>query len=322
MNATSPGNDRILGLCLALLVLALLGLTLAVEQHDAASTVGIAVAETAEGIAIDGVNPGAPADLAGLEAGDLLFEVNDVPVARLVEYDQALQSSGGSIATFHVRRDARELVLEVQPGVPFPIAGFVRTLMLAAAYLGLAALALQRRRRDWRAGLLAILCFSVAIELAMPDSYFGSQSALYFSLVVFYLLTGLQCAVELHLVSTIPQRARWARRGRRVNSLRLCSDFVAGGVVCPRSIGDDAARCAPAADQQRFPGAGLQYLVPALGLRHGCHPDRSDSPAKGHAPSQSGNPGAVGCDPMGGLCGLSGHRRFCRPGLSQLDLLG
>ena len=62
-----------------------------------------------------------------------------------------------------------------------------------------------------RGSLLAAFSTAVALEIALPVDVVGRPLLGAAALSAYYLLTGLQIGIELHLTSLIPERARWLR---------------------------------------------------------------------------------------------------------------
>lgn len=194
-------------------VMALLALQAAFEQDSAAMRVGVFVDDTSGDLIITTVESGLPADKAGVQPGDELVGINDTPVSGIRDYDRAMSDfqSGDSIL-YVINRDGEMRQLEITPGAPFPWARYISALGPVLAYLALGLLCLLHWRQDVRARLLAILVLAIAVELAMPIYAIGHPMATAVGEAVFFLLTGIQIGVELHLVSLIPGRAPWLLR--------------------------------------------------------------------------------------------------------------
>jgi GAF domain-containing protein len=178
-------------------------------------------------LVVASVRPGLPADRAGVRVGDVLLEVAGRPVRNEAEYD-ALAGSfrAGWETEVAVERSGHRLVLEVTPGVPFPWLKFLGSTLTVLAYLAVGVWALRRRPGVLKANLLAAFCGAVALELVLPEPVAkpALQSAFLFG---YYVLTGLQLGLELHLAATIPERRAWlARRPWIVPAL-----YGVGGIV-------------------------------------------------------------------------------------------
>ena len=90
-----------------------LGLTLQKMTPDMARALGI---EKAEGLVIAGVEPGSPADDAGLQQGDIVLEVDRKPIRDLKSYQQAIKDAArGKSVLFLIRRGESSLFLALKP---------------------------------------------------------------------------------------------------------------------------------------------------------------------------------------------------------------
>lgn len=193
-----------------LLVLFLLGWSVAEEVRFASERIGVYLDEGEDGIVIDAVEPDLPADLAGAVAGDVLRSVEGEEatdfesLARLFERHHR---HGQSLAVT-IDRAGEELELELTPGTSPDIVRLLAQFILVSAYLGLAILAMKHRNRDLRARLLMIFVTLVAIEMALPAGYLLGETGTLLIALAWMTMTGAQVAVELHLVSLIPKPLR------------------------------------------------------------------------------------------------------------------
>lgn len=179
--------------------------------------VGIGLERGEAGLKVTTVVEGMPAARAGLLAGDVLVALGGVPLAREAEYDQLAASfRRGESVEFHVVRDGRELVFAVTPGVPFPWAAFLLQAAVALAYLSLALVAASQQGGDIRARLLFAFAYLVSVEVALPTLVVGNATLLAVRVCVFYLLSGAEMGLELHLASLIPDRQAWVAHRRWV----------------------------------------------------------------------------------------------------------
>ncbi|RPH56729.1 PDZ domain-containing protein, partial [bacterium] len=193
-------------------VLGLLALSAFEKKAAADRRLGFAPEERAGRLVVASVRPDLPADRAGLQAGDVLLEVEGRPVRTEAEYDAVAASfRPGWETELAVRRDGRRLVLEVTPGVAFPWLDFLVDTFAVLAYLAVGLWALGRRPGVLKADLLALFCVSVALELVLPEPV-GKPALETAVLLVYSLLTGLQLGLELHLAATIPERRAWLVR--------------------------------------------------------------------------------------------------------------
>ena len=208
-------------------VLGLLAWSAQETRIAAERRIGFAHEERDGRLVVASVRPGLPADRAGLRVGDVLLEVAGRPVRTLADYDAvAVSFRAGWETEVAVERSGRRLALEVIPGVPFPWLTFLGSTLAVLAYLAVGAWALRRRPGVLRANLLAAFCGAVALEmvLSLPVGKPALERALLFG---YYVITGLQLGLELHLAATIPERRPWlARRPWIIPAL-----YGAGGLV-------------------------------------------------------------------------------------------
>ena len=69
-----------------------------------------------DGMKLDGVRPGSPAERAGLKAGDLIVKLGGVPIKNVYDYTYALgELKAGEEIDVQIRRDGREMTLKLTP---------------------------------------------------------------------------------------------------------------------------------------------------------------------------------------------------------------
>jgi diguanylate cyclase (GGDEF)-like protein len=203
---------RVQTAALLALVLAMLLTQLVLENRRAARRLGVSIGDRTPGLDIAAVSPAGPAAQAGLQAGDRVLAIDGKAIADAEGYQIAarnLRPSGK--VPFLVERGGQRIVVPVRPGMPLEWRNWILNALGALAYLALALIALRQQDNDLRSKLLLFFSFAVAIELALP----GAASPTLLTYVVtplFYLLTGLQMGLELHLASVIPDRQPWLRR--------------------------------------------------------------------------------------------------------------
>lgn len=172
--------------------------------------VGFSLIDTNQGVIIGEVLPDFPAARAGAQAGDRLLELDGRPIRRELDYDQsALAFRRDHPVRMVIARGGERQELTVRPGAKPPWLELVLSLLVALAYGVLALIAFRHARRDVRARLLVIFALAVALEHVLP---FDPLNVLLIGLLptaTFYLLTGLQMALEVHLALLIPERPRW-----------------------------------------------------------------------------------------------------------------
>ena len=216
-----PTFDRRLRLraqtiALLLVIVALLLLQLVMENRRSARRLGVTLGDRTPGLDIATVETGGPADLAGLRPHDQVLTINGVAIADGAGYQVAARDlpAEGKVP-FVVERDGQRLVLQVRPGMPLDWRTWILGALGALAYLALALLALQQQESDLRARLLLLFSLAVAVELALPWAATPTQLAFVVT-PLFYLLTGLQMGLELHLATVIAGRPAWLDRHRWV----------------------------------------------------------------------------------------------------------
>ena len=162
---------------------------------------------------VDEIVDGLPADRAGLRADDEILAVNGHPLDKLIDYDTAAEDfERGKPIDLVVRRGGATMSLTVEPGVDFPLFQFTLDTLALVGYLGLALLALFQGPGDVRARLLFLFAAAVSLELALPYESIGNPALVLVALSAYYLLTGIEMALELHLASVIPRRYEWLER--------------------------------------------------------------------------------------------------------------
>jgi len=73
-------------------------------------------ADQTDGMKLDGVRPGSPAERAGLKAGDFITRLGKTPVKNVYDYTYALgELRAGEEVEIAIRRDGREMALKITP---------------------------------------------------------------------------------------------------------------------------------------------------------------------------------------------------------------
>jgi diguanylate cyclase (GGDEF)-like protein len=180
--------------------------------RSAGRRVGFYPDESARGLIVLTVYPDQPAARGGLQAGDLVLAVDGRAVAHRLDYEVAAQRfERGRPIALRVVRHGRLLDLQVVPGLPPRWFLLFLNCLAALGFLAVALLALNRGLGDLRVRLLFAFCAAVAVEMALPINAIGRPWLGATAISAYYLLTGLQISVELHLASLIPERAGWLR---------------------------------------------------------------------------------------------------------------
>jgi diguanylate cyclase (GGDEF)-like protein len=218
--ATPPPDERrggapAVGLLLAMAVAGLLLVQLVVANRRAGTLIGVTLGPDATGMTLEEVAADGPAARAGLRAGDVVTAVGEVRVDTAADYRRAATSfRRGAPVAFTVRRDGTAQRVTVEPGVALAWEELLLNALSVLAYLAIALLAWRQREGDLRARLLFLFSVAVMVEFLLPDL----AGPLYELALrpAFYLVTGLQIGVEVHLASVIPERQAWLRRWRWV----------------------------------------------------------------------------------------------------------
>jgi diguanylate cyclase (GGDEF)-like protein len=240
-------DDRPIRAALALAILlgalALLYVQGRETGHSVSRRVGFVAGTLPDQALVAEVTPGLPADLAGLRPGDRMIAVGGMPVHDQITYAAAaaLYQPGKPVG-FRVERGGRILGLTLRPGTPFPLFAFLFNAIAALGFVGVALLALGQSLRELRVRLLLGFSLAVALELLLPGAIMpviGHGWVNSWSSCVFYLLTGLQIGLELHLASLIPERPAWLRRRRWVVPLYYVAGAAVGTMLCATYVSDE-----------------------------------------------------------------------------------
>jgi membrane-associated protease RseP (regulator of RpoE activity) len=69
-----------------------------------------------DGLKLDGVRPGSPAEKAGLRAGDIVVKLGKMPIKNVYDYTYALgEMRGGEEVEAVIRRDGKEMTIKITP---------------------------------------------------------------------------------------------------------------------------------------------------------------------------------------------------------------
>ena len=72
--------------------------------------------DQSEGMKLDGVRPGSPAEKAGLRAGDIVVKLGKMPIKNVYDYTYALgEMRGGEEVEAVIRRDGKEMTMKITP---------------------------------------------------------------------------------------------------------------------------------------------------------------------------------------------------------------
>ncbi|HEX2163353.1 MAG TPA: PDZ domain-containing protein, partial [Thermoanaerobaculia bacterium] len=225
---------------IACVVVGLLVLSAWVEAESAGRRMGFGVDEGDGGILVTSVDAGMAAERAGLAAGDVVLRVDGRRTAKVTDWDVAAADfSPRRAVTIEVRRDGGTRTLVARPGAPFPWLRFLLTAVASLAYLGLGLLILLQERRDAAPRLLLYFSLAVAVEMALPAAAIGNLALGAAALTLYYLLTGVELGLELHLASVIPEPRFWLSRQRWVVPLYYLAGLGLGGLTALTYLVED-----------------------------------------------------------------------------------
>jgi S1-C subfamily serine protease len=72
--------------------------------------------DQSDGMKLDGVRPGSPAEKAGMRAGDFVVKLGKVPIKNVYDYTYALgEMRGGEEIEAVIRRDGKEMTVKITP---------------------------------------------------------------------------------------------------------------------------------------------------------------------------------------------------------------
>jgi diguanylate cyclase (GGDEF)-like protein len=231
-----------LALALTLGAFALLFAQAVQTSHSVTRRIGYDPTNLADGAHVQDVTPGEPADRAGLRKGDRIVMIGGTPIHGLQSYAAATgRFQAGKAVVFRVMRDGGAVDLTLYPGMPFPLSSFLFNAVAALGFLAVALLALTQNLRDLRTRLLLGFSMAVAIELLLPGTIvavIGLSRLKTLSNCTFYLLTGIEFSLELHLASLIPERPAWLRRRRWLVPAYYVVGLGFGLLWCAIFLGD------------------------------------------------------------------------------------
>ncbi|MFU8830585.1 MAG: diguanylate cyclase [Wenzhouxiangella sp.] len=224
------------GLILTLIVF-LLAWSAIDEVRFSSERIGVSIALHEQGLEISGVAAGLPAEQAGLRPGDIVVELGGRPLADFTSYDEVMSARDPGVPVeLRVLRDDETVDLSLLPGTTPDIGRLLTQLILVGAYLGLGVLAARYQHQDLRARLLMIFVTLVAIEMALPAGYTLPTWLIQAKHLFWYMATGVQIALELHLVSLIPHRLNILRRRPRLVWLYYAVGLLAGIGLCSLAV--------------------------------------------------------------------------------------
>ncbi len=202
--------------------------------------VGVSIEQGDEAIRVFEVEEGMAAERAGFEAGDEVVRINGQRTKVVGDWDKvAVDFSPDRTVEMVVRRGDGEKTLLVTPGAPFPMARVGLNLLAVLGYLSLMLLSLLHRGPDLRTRLLFLFSLAVVLELVLPIGSIGEYSLAVVTFTLYYLLTGFEIGVELHLAALIPDRPAWLRRQSWVVPMFYVIGLGLGGTAAATFLLED-----------------------------------------------------------------------------------
>ena len=148
--------------------------------------------------------PGEPADRAGLRTGDEILAADGRRVTSVAEYEAAAAGfERGRPVALRIARGGRTSTSRPSPARRRAGCRFLLNVLTALGFLAVALLALAQGA-DLRVGLLVAFSTAVAVEIALPVDVIGRPLLGAAALSAYYLLTGLQIGLEMHLTLADP----------------------------------------------------------------------------------------------------------------------
>lgn len=229
---------------IALLILCLQIVSLHSLEQSAGRAVGMYLGTERHPLVISDVVAEGPAHRAGLRAGDRIVEIDGHALRSAEDYDvPAARFERGEASRFVVVRDDQRVDLVVYPGTERNLLAAAINVLVLLSCLGLGLLTFVQSGRQLRGRLLAWFFLLLAFELGFTQNQFtGSTSLSLVAEVFFYVGTGAQMAVELHLISLIPTRQPWLRRNGWLVPLFYVGGLSLGGGTAAAYIGETFGR--------------------------------------------------------------------------------
>ncbi len=211
----SSARRRIWIATILAIFLGLLYAQLREERRTADRRIGFQFDDTSGRLVVSTIDPGSPAERAGLRVGDVVTALEGEPVWLRPQYSRvATDLVRGQPATYSIQRGSSHFDLVVQPGVGVNWSAVLLNDIAALAYLMLGLFVLWQRVDDLRARLITVFSLAVAFELAMPQNSLANLHLAVASDLLFYAMTGLQFATEVHLATAIPRQRTYFRQRR------------------------------------------------------------------------------------------------------------
>ena len=167
------------------------------------------------------------------------MEIAGHELEQISDYDTAASRfEPGDVVAYVIERDGVRRTLYIEPGVTPDWGPLLITTLSALACAIVGLLALFRSSGFINGRLLFLFSFLAAVEFLLPFDVVGGGARLsLFVSTAFTLVSGLQMAVELHLVTLVPQRPRWAHKypwivpGYYVVGLGMAAVVIAAEIV-------------------------------------------------------------------------------------------
>jgi diguanylate cyclase (GGDEF)-like protein len=199
----------------SLLIAVLLVLQFVEFGSRGARRIGIDIDEEAAQLHVARIERASPAASSGILEGDRLVAIDGVSLFAIEDFDRLADSfHRGTTIEVTLERDGVLQLTELRPGMPATWWIYAARALIAAICMFVGSLALFLRSNDVRARLLACIFFLIAFEFSAPHGL-GIESAWnVLAPVFFYVVTGLQIAMEFHLALVFPRPDAWPGRRR------------------------------------------------------------------------------------------------------------
>ncbi len=181
-------------------------------KKSSGRAIGVTVEPRGEHAQVVALQPEGPAELGGLQAGDVMLKVDGRPIESLVDYGMvAKRFERGREVEYQVRRGQQTIMLTVVPGMSIDWLPLFLNACLVAGFGSMGLLSIAMRPGSLPADLLFWVFVLAAVELAQPFSIIGSPLLAVVTIAASFLLNGAQFGTMLHLACVIPEKQRWLR---------------------------------------------------------------------------------------------------------------
>lgn len=246
-------------------IVVLLSLSVTWEAQSAETRIGVGLDEIVGGLSIVSVEPGSPAQQAGLLPGDLLVGFSGRPVVTFEDFDPAGAGfKRGNELMVTVLRQGASFQVPVTLGTDVAWDLLISWALPAAVNLALCVLLLMLPERTGRTRLLFFLCATVSLELALPAPEIDTPLASGILWALLYFLQGLEIPLEVHLAALIPDRHRWVRRFRWILPAVYVAALVPAMILAVDALANGGFDLSPLAESAGFVFSRVSTPVAAI----------------------------------------------------------